>query len=88
MVDGRITLSDGTELDTGLLVWTAGVKADPVVARFGLPLDDRGRARVGPTLQVEGRQNIWSLGDCAAVPNAANAGQVDPPTSQHALRQG
>ena len=88
VVDGRITLSDGTELDTGLLVWTAGVKADPVVARFGLPLDDRGRARVGPTLQVEGRQNIWALGDCAAVPNAANAGQVDPPTSQHALRQG
>ena len=88
VVDGRITLSDGTELDTGLLVWTAGVKADPVVARFGLPLDDRGRARLGPMLQAEGRQNIWSLGDCAAVPNAANAGQVDPPTSQHALRQG
>jgi NADH:ubiquinone reductase (H+-translocating) len=87
VVDGRVTLSDGTEMDTGLLVWTAGIKADPVVAHFGLPLDDRGRVAVGPTLQVEGHQNLWALGDCASVPNAASPGRVDPPTSQHAMRQ-
>jgi NADH:ubiquinone reductase (H+-translocating) len=87
VVDGRVALSDGSELDTGLLVWTAGVKANPIVARFGLPLDDRGRARVGATLQVEGFVDVWALGDCAAVPNAATPGRVDPPTSQHALRQ-
>jgi NADH:ubiquinone reductase (H+-translocating) len=87
VVDGRVTLSDGTELDTGLLVWTAGVKANPVVGRFGLPLDDRGRVRVGATLQVEGHENVWALGDCAAVPNQATPGQLDPPTSQHAIRQ-
>jgi NADH dehydrogenase len=88
VVDGRVTLSDGTELDAGLLVWTAGVKANPVVARFGLPLDDRGRVRVGPYLQVEGHENVWALGDCAAVPNEATPDHLDPPTSQHALRQG
>jgi NADH dehydrogenase len=87
VVNGRVSLSDGTELDTGLLVWTAGVKANPVVVRFGLPLDDRGRVRVGPTLQVDGHDNVWALGDCAAVPNGATPGEVDPPTSQHALRQ-
>lgn len=87
VADGRVTLSDGTELDAGLLVWTAGVKANPLVGQLGLPLDERGRVRVGPTLQVEGHQNVWALGDCAAVPNAATPGQVDPPTSQHALRQ-
>jgi NADH dehydrogenase len=85
--DGRVKLSDGTELDTGLLVWTAGVKANPIVARFGLPLDERGRVRVGPMLQVDGHTNVWALGDCAAVPNATTPGAVDPPTSQHALRQ-
>ena len=69
------------------MVWTAGVKANPVVARFGLPLDERGRVRVGPTLQVAGLPNVWALGDCAGVPNAATPGRVDPPTSQHALRQ-
>jgi NADH:ubiquinone reductase (H+-translocating) len=87
VANGRVSFSDGTELDTGLLVWTAGVRADPVVAKFGLPLDDRGRVRVGPTLQVENWQNAWALGDCASVPNEATSGQVDPPTSQHALRQ-
>lgn len=87
VVDGTVTLSDGAEVGTGLLVWTAGVKADPVVARFGLPIDERGRARTGPTLQVEGHQNVWALGDCAGVPNAATPGRVDPPTSQHAVRQ-
>jgi NADH dehydrogenase len=34
-----------------------------------------------------GSERIWALGDCAAVPNAATPGRVDPPTSQHALRQ-
>ncbi len=87
VVDGRVTLSDGTELETGLLVWTAGVKANPIVAHFCLPLDERGRVRVSPTLQVEGQTNAWALGDCAAVPNVATPGRVDPPTSQHALRQ-
>jgi NADH:ubiquinone reductase (H+-translocating) len=87
IVDGRLTLSDRTEIDTGLLVWTAGVKANPIVAQFGLPLDERGRVRVDPTLQVEGLDGVWALGDCAAVPNPATPGQVDPPTSQHALRQ-
>jgi NADH dehydrogenase len=43
--------------------------------------------RVGPTLQAEGYRDVWALGDCAAVPNAATPGRVDPPTSQHALRQ-
>src|SRR5215216_4193934 len=43
--------------------------------------------RVDGTLRVEGTEHVWALGDCAAVPNAATPGRVDPPTSQHALRQ-
>jgi NADH:ubiquinone reductase (H+-translocating) len=86
VVDGRVSLSDGTELNAGLLVWTAGIMANPVVAEFGLPLDERGRVRVGRTLQVDGHRDVWALGDCAAVPNTAT-GVVDPPTSQHAIRQ-
>jgi NADH:quinone reductase (non-electrogenic) len=81
-----VTLSDGTRIETETLVWTAGVKAHPLVAELGLPLDERGRIRVDSTLRVEGRTNVWSLGDCAAVPNAAT-GTTDPATCQHALRQ-
>jgi NADH dehydrogenase len=80
-------LSNGVRVPTHTLVWTAGVKASPVLGDLGLPLDERGRVRVDRFLNVEGREDVWALGDCAAVPNAATPGRVDPPTSQHALRQ-
>jgi NADH dehydrogenase len=79
-------LASGLTIPTRTLVWTAGVRANPLLARLGLPLDERGRVRVDATLRVEGRENIWALGDSAAVPNE-RTGAVDPPTSQHALRQ-
>lgn len=86
--DGAVAvLSDGARIAARTLVWTAGVKASPLVADLGLPLDDRGRVVVDATLRVEGRERIWALGDCAAVPNARTPGAVDPPTCQHALRQ-
>ena len=84
--DGAV-LSDGARLETHTLVWTAGVRSNPLLEDLGLPLDDRGRVVVGPTLQVEGRANVWALGDCARVPNEATPGRPDPPTCQHALRQ-
>jgi NADH dehydrogenase len=80
-------LSDGDRILTSTLVWTAGVRANPTNERFGLPLDERGRIVVGPTLQVEGHENVWALGDGARVPNDATPGEFDPPTCQHALRQ-
>jgi len=81
------TLSDGSRLPTSTVVWTAGVRANPVNERLGLPLDERGRVLVDPTLHVEGVAHAWGLGDGARVPNEATPGQFDPPTCQHALRQ-
>jgi NADH:quinone reductase (non-electrogenic) len=80
-------LSTGERFPTHTVVWTAGVKANPMLASFGLPLDERGRVKVDDHLHVEGLEHVWALGDCAAVPNLATPGEVDPPTSQHALRQ-
>jgi NADH:quinone reductase (non-electrogenic) len=80
-------LSNGEKIQTATLVWTAGVKPSPLLPELGLPLDDRGRVIVDGTLQVEGRREVWALGDCARVPNAATPGSFDPPTCQHALRQ-
>ena len=85
--DRGVVLSDGTRIETSTLVWTAGVRASPVLGGLGLPLDDRGRVVVDEYLRVEGSEGIWALGDCAAVPNLATPGLPDPPTSQHALRQ-
>jgi NADH dehydrogenase len=87
LTPGEARLAGGVTIPTHTLVWTAGVRASPLLPELGLPLDERGRVRVDPQLRVEGRERLWSLGDCAAVPNGATPGQVDPPTSQHALRQ-
>ena len=84
---GGVTLSDGSTIPTETVVWTAGVAPSPLVSKLGLPCDERGRVQVDETMRVLGSRHIWSLGDCAAVPNAATPGQVDPGTCQHALRQ-
>mgnify|MGYP000879736448 FL=1 len=90
---GHVVLSDGTELDADTIVWTAGVKASPVLAESDLPIEKRGRVTTLPTLQVA-RDGVvvdgaWAAGDCAAVPDLTSD---DPaatcaPTAQHAVRQ-
>jgi len=80
-------LADGTRIPSRTLVWTAGVRASPLLPDLGLPLDARGRVVVDEALRVVGVDGVWSLGDCAAVKNVKTPGQIDPPTCQHALRQ-
>ncbi|WP_110946284.1 NAD(P)/FAD-dependent oxidoreductase [Streptomyces avicenniae] len=91
-VDGHVELSNGVTADSDTIVWTAGVKPNPVLARYGLPLGPRGHVDTEPTLQVKGVGHIWSAGDNAQVPDlAARAAGVEnawcPPNAQHALRQ-
>ena len=85
--ENEAQLSGGERVPTNTLVWTAGVRPSPAISSLGLPVDDRGRISVDRFLRVEGRDNVWALGDCAGVPNEATPGVLDPPTSQHALRQ-
>jgi NADH dehydrogenase len=83
-----VELSDGEVVPCRTVAWTAGVKPHPVVAQLGLPLSDTGRIVVDRFCQVEGRPDVWAIGDAAAVPDPARPGQPTPPTCQHALRQG
>ena len=83
-----VELSDGEVVPCRTVAWTAGVRPHPVVERLGLPLDDTGRVVVDRFCQVEGRSDVWAIGDAAAVPDPARPGQPTPPTCQHALRQG
>lgn len=86
-VDGHVVLDDGTECDTDTIVWTAGVKANPVLRDTDLPLDDTGRLPCSATLQVAGVEGVWSAGDCAAVPDLTAPGKLLGPSAQHAVRQ-
>lgn len=91
-VDGHVVTSTGVELDSETIVWTAGVRANPVLAHSDLPLDGSGRVRALPTLQVaDADGNVvdgaWTAGDCAAVPDLTHPGEICSPSAQHAVRQ-
>jgi len=81
-----VVLAGGRRIPTRTLVWTAGVAANPLLRELGLPLDERHRVEVDEFLRVRGQEHVWSLGDCARVPNT-RSDNPDPPTCQHALRQ-
>ncbi|TNC29568.1 NAD(P)/FAD-dependent oxidoreductase [Amycolatopsis alkalitolerans] len=89
--DGHVVLSDGTEFDSDTIIWTAGVKANPVLATSDLPVDKRGRLEATASLQVVGHPDVWTAGDNAAVPDLARTEQdptaTTPPNAQHAVRQ-
>ncbi|HEV7788362.1 MAG TPA: NAD(P)/FAD-dependent oxidoreductase [Pseudonocardia sp.] len=89
MEGGHVVLDDGTEFDADTIVWTAGVKPNPMLANTDLPRDDKGRVVCSAALQVEGSPEVFSAGDCASVPDLS---KDDPeaktsPSAQHAVRQ-
>jgi NADH dehydrogenase len=83
---GVMTLSSGETFAADTLVWTAGVKPEPVAQRSGFPVDDRGRIVVDEYLRVRGVEGAWAAGDNAAIPDLVT-GTTAPPTAQHALRE-
>jgi NADH dehydrogenase len=93
-VDGHLELSDGSSIYSGLVVWAAGIAANPVIARHtDLPVNQRGLLVVRPDLRVgtdqEPVDHAWAAGDDAAVPDLASApGSYTTPNAQHAVRQG
>jgi NADH dehydrogenase len=81
--------STGERVPTRSVCWTAGVKPPAVVANLGLALGAQGRVEVDRFLRVPGRDDVWAIGDAAAVPDPARRGaRPCPPTAQHAIRQG
>ncbi|HEX3694433.1 MAG TPA: FAD-dependent oxidoreductase [Polyangia bacterium] len=78
-------LSDGTAIPTRTLVSTIPSSPHPLIDTLELPKTKNGRLIVDVHLRVQGRDDIWALGDCASVPTAGGA--PCPPTAQHATRQ-
>ncbi|HEX4427705.1 MAG TPA: NAD(P)/FAD-dependent oxidoreductase [Frankiaceae bacterium] len=88
VVGGHVMLDDGDEFDCETLVWTAGVRANPMLESTDLPLDDRKRVVCTPFLQVKGTPGAWASGDSAAVPDLSVGGDATTgPSAQHAVRQ-
>jgi NADH dehydrogenase len=87
--EASVELSSGERIPTRALCWTAGVKPPAVSRELGLPLTPQGRIDCDEYTRVRGLDNVWAVGDSAAIPDPAQKGKVaSPPTAQHALRQG
>jgi NADH dehydrogenase len=94
-VDGVIELSTGQSFESDLIVWTAGVMANPgIVRNTDLPIEERGRLKVRTDLRVGTEDEIiadaWGAGDISAVPDLSGGGVGGfcVPNAQHAVRQG
>ncbi len=62
-----VRLSDGTELDTDVVVFSAGVRPRDALARDAqLPLGERGGVLVDHRCRTSD-EHIWAIGECAAV---------------------
>ena len=81
----EVELTDGTRIQSFTLVWTAGTSPHPLLKGLALP-KERNRLKANTCLQVEGWPGVWALGDCALVPDGN--GGYQPPTAQHASREG
>ncbi len=94
-VDGKLVLSTGETFESDVIVWTAGVMANPFIRHTDLPVEERGRLSVRADLRVVGPdgsivEDAWGAGDVCAVPDltGAGVGGFCVPNAQHAVRQG
>ncbi|MGB3414664.1 MAG: NAD(P)/FAD-dependent oxidoreductase [Microbacteriaceae bacterium] len=94
-VDGKIELSTGETFESDLIVWTAGVMANPMLRSTDLPIEERGRLRLRADLRVETEAgeivlDAWGAGDATATPDLSGGGVGGfcVPNAQHAVRQG
>jgi NADH:ubiquinone reductase (H+-translocating) len=81
-----LTLQSGRRIDSETIVWSAGVKPSPSIAKIALPKTKRGAVETGSDMSVPGVAGVWALGDCAAIPDGN--GGFYPMTAQHAIREG
>lgn len=93
-VGGKVEMSNGESFESDLIIWTAGVMANPVLRNTDLPTEERGRLRVGADLRVVDDDGVvpdaWGAGDVSAVPDltGGGVGGFCVPNAQHAVRQG
>lgn len=82
-----LTLQSGRRIETETIVWSAGVKPSPTIARVDLPKTRRGAIETRSDMSVPSAGGVWALGDCASIPDDVEGG-VYPMTAQHAIREG
>jgi NADH:ubiquinone reductase (H+-translocating) len=73
-------------IPTRTILWGAGVQASPLAQSLGVPLDRAGRVLVEPDLTIPGHQDVFVLGDLAAV--RQHDGSFVPGVAPAAIQEG
>ena len=85
--DGQcVTLKSGEIIPAHTMVWAAGVCAEELAAKLGLPADRLGRVKVGRTLQLPGYPEVFVIGDAASPEDGDN--QSLPMVAPVAIQEG
>lgn len=63
----EIRFKDGTSIGARTVVWTAGVRAEPLAETSGIKTARDGRVEVLPTLRVAGAPEVYVAGDLARI---------------------
>ncbi|MDQ0925613.1 NADH dehydrogenase [Pseudarthrobacter sp. W1I19] len=83
---GSVSLSDGTEIATDTVVWTAGMAASPLTKFIPAERDRIGRLHVDEYLRVKGVSDVYAAGDTSAA--IATEGRTVMQSCQHATPLG
>lgn len=81
-----VTVNGGVLIRGGTIVCTIGNTTQAIIQRLNLP-KERGRLVTEADMSLPNHQNVWAIGDCAAILNAVD-GKLSPPVAQFAERQG
>ena len=84
-IDDQGVTVGGKRIDSGTVLWTAGVSPSPLVKMLGATTDRAGRACVGPFLNLANAGGVFVVGDAATL---MQDGKALPGVAQVALQQG
>jgi len=81
-----VVLSDGSQIESSLFIWTAGVQASSVIAHSGLKTGKGNRAVINSYCEAESFPGVYVVGDSALIVNP-ETGEVLPQCIELALQQ-
>ena len=83
---GVVRLADGREIDSNVLVFCGGAKADPDAIGWGLAADNAGRLVVDQTSRSELYPDVYSVGDVSSFRDP-EGNRTLPMLAQFAIRE-
>ncbi|CAM86626.1 FAD-dependent oxidoreductase [Acinetobacter baumannii AYE] len=82
-----VTLSNGEKIETETVIWTAGMRANPLTSQIAGEKDNLGRLMGDAYLHVPEAKNIFVTGDTVKVPTD-DLGNFNVMSCQHAMSLG